>query len=77
MPIITELQLHHRLKDGDLEIEIMPPSAQDTGSIKLDVGRMVEDIRKRGKSEYWYLVVKVRKADGSDGYRTMIPKTLL
>lgn len=82
MAIIVEIQVHYRIpgvagKSEDVtEVLTQPPSGQDTGSIKLDVGRMVEQIRKEGKAEYWYMVVKVRKTDGKFAYRTMIPKTL-
>lgn len=77
MPNIVSLQVFHRTKDGDIEIIEQTPSSQDTAAIKLDVARIVETIKQGGKSEYWYMVVKVRKSDGSFGYRTMIPKTLL
>lgn len=78
MPTITEIQVNYRRKDTDtLETLYDSPTAQDTGSIKLQVGRMIEQIKNEGKAEYYYVVIKVRKGDGSDGYRTIIPKTLL
>lgn len=76
MATITEIQVHYRLKSGDMEKLEQPPSGQDTGAIKLDVARMVEQIKARGDAEYWYMIVKVRKTDGGFAYRTMIPKTL-
>jgi len=77
MPTIIALQVFYRTKDGDVERIEQKPTSQEIATIKLDVARIVEEIKKGGNAEYWYMVVKVRKSDGSYGYRTMIPKTML
>lgn len=77
MANIVELQVFYRTKDGDMERLIKKPTNQDTASIKLDVARMVAKVKECGMAEYWYMVVKVQKADGGFGYRTMIPKTMI
>jgi len=77
MPAIIELQVFYRTKNGDVESINQKPTNQETASIKLDVARIVETIKKGGNAEYWYVVVKVRKSDGGFGYRTIVPKTLI
>jgi len=77
MPTIIALQVFYRTKDGDVEKIEQKPTSQETAAIKLDVARIVEEIKKGGTAEYWYMVVKVRKSDGGFGYRTMIPKTMI
>lgn len=74
---IIEIQVFFRLKDGGLDVITAPPTSQDTAAIKLDTSRIVKRVVDQGNAEYWYMVVKVRKSDGSFGYRTMIPKTLI
>ena len=76
MPKIVELQVFYRTKSGNLESIKQAPTSQETKAIKLDVARIVTGIRNQGNAEYWYMVVKAQKSDGSFGYRTMIPKTL-
>lgn len=77
MATIVALQVMYRTKDGEIETIEQKPTSQETAAIKLDVARIVEGIKKGGNAEYWYMVVKVRKSDGSFAYRTMIPKTLI
>jgi len=77
MPQVIELQVFYRTKDGDIESVKQAPSGEDIPSIKLDVARIVKSIKDSGNAEYYYMVIKVRKSDGSFGYRTMIPKTML
>ena len=77
MPLITELQVHYRLKDDSGEVIAFPPAHQETVAIKLEIGRVVHELRQRGDVQYYYVVVKVRKSDGTAGFRTIIPKTLI
>lgn len=77
MATIVMLQVHYRTLDGDMEMIEQEPTSQETAAIKLDVARIVEEIKKGGKAEYWYMVIKVKKTSGGFAYRTMIPKTLL
>lgn len=77
MPTIIELQVFYRTKEDTTEVIEQKPTSQETAAIKLDVARIVEKIKEGGNAEYWYMVVKVRKSDGTFGYRTMIPKTLI
>lgn len=76
MPNIVELQVYYRDKDGELQSVKQKPTGQTANEIKLDVAKIVKPIKESGNAEYYYMVVKVRKSDGSFGYRTIIPKTL-
>ena len=73
---IVEIQVFYRDKDGNLQSVKQKPTGQTAGEIKLDVAKIVKPIKDARTAEYYYMVVKVRKSDGSFGYRTMIPKTL-
>lgn len=78
MPVITELQVFYRRLDTEkVESIAIPPTSQETAVIKLDVARIVKQLRDGKNAEYYYVVVKVQKSDGSNGYRTIVPKTLL
>lgn len=49
---------------------------QDTPTIKLQVGRIIREIRQTDDdTQYYYVVIKVTKSDGKYGYRTIIGKT--
>lgn len=79
MPLITELQVFYRRLDTEkVESITMPPTnPESTAACKLDVAKMVKQIRDSKNAEYYYVVVKVKKSTGEDGYRTIVPKTLL
>jgi hypothetical protein len=54
---------------------VIEPSGPSILQMKMDVAR---EIRKWvGKIEYYYVVAVVEKADGTPGYRTIVPKTLV
>ena len=78
MPTITELQIFYRRLDNEkVEAVHIAPTSQETAVIKMDVAREVKKIKDGKNAEYYYVVVRVRKSDGSDGYRTIVPKTLI
>ena len=79
MPLITELQVFYRRLDNEKveSINVPPTDPESTAAIKMDVAKIVKQIRDTKNAEYYYVVVKVRKSGGGDGYRTIVPKTLL
>ena len=79
MPLITELQVfYRRLDNAKVEsINVPPTNPESTAAIKMDVAKIVKQIRDGKNAEYYYVVIKVRKSSGGDGYRTIVPKTLL
>lgn len=79
MPNIVELQVFYGAhKVGTLGNIKQAPTSQETPDIKLQVARMVKEVKSMNtEAEYYYMVVVVRKSNGELGYRTMIPKTII
>lgn len=78
MSRIVELQIFYRRVDNDKVEKISAvPCSQDSAGVKLDIARVVHQLRTGKNAQYYYVVMKVRKTDGSDGYRTIVPKTLV
>lgn len=72
---IVDLILHYTTK-RQVRMQIAePPESQDIREIKIQVGKMIKRVKK--KAAYYYLVVAVAKTDGTRGYRTIIPKTIV
>lgn len=78
-PLITELQVFYRRLDTEKveSINVPPDNPESTAAIKLQVAKIVKQLRDGKNAEYYYVVLKVRKTTGEDGYRTIVPKTLL
>lgn len=82
MPNIDLIQVHYCVstnEQGRCEqsrtVEERPIS-QDIPAIKLQISKIVAGLRGKNYA-YFYVVLKARKTDGSFGYRTVIPKTML
>jgi hypothetical protein len=73
---VKELHLFVRLIRGDelKRIKIIPDS-QDITEMKTQLAKTIKPLTR--KIKYYYVVVVVRKPDGSNGYRTVIPKQLV
>jgi hypothetical protein len=54
---------------------IVKPSTQSIADMKLDIIKTIEPLKR--KIEYYYVVVVVRKPNGKNGYRTVVPKQLV
>lgn len=76
MANVKSLHLHYfdKRKKQRETIQITP-SSQNPVSMKLDVAKELAKIRSR--VEYYYVVVEVEKGDGTPGYRTIVPKTVV
>lgn len=81
MPDITLIQVYYRTwfntprDKAELELIEATPLEQSLPGIKFQVAEIVESIKpKLQESGSFYVVLKARKADGTFGYRTVIPK---
>lgn len=53
---------------------VVTPSSQNIQSMKLDIAKTIDPLKKRIK--YYYVIMVVRKPNGKNGYRTVIPTQL-
>lgn len=75
MPNVVGIAVHYRTKDDQSEVIEENVQSQDITDIKVQVAKIVRDLRQAGTNLYFYVVLKARKSDGTFGYRTIIPKT--
>lgn len=73
---VKELHLHVRTIRGDeLKRIKIKPLSQDITEMKKQLAETIKPLMR--KIKYYYVVVVVRKPDGTNGYRTVVPKQLV
>ena len=75
--MIVEIQVFYRDLQDELHEIKQAPSDQDSKAIKMDVARIIKPIKESKTADYYYVVLKVKRTDGTIGYRTVIGKTQL
>lgn len=74
---ITSLHIHYRDLKGKRNVKkIKPSDAENKLALQHDILEVINKLRNTGRYEYYYVVMKVTKADGTPAYRTIVPKTM-
>ena len=75
--IIKALHLYYfdKIEDRRKRVVIRAAKADSITRLKTKVAEKLDAVRNR--AVYYYVVVEIRKADNTPGFRTIVPKTLV
>ena len=75
--IIKALHLYYfdKIEDRRKRVVIRAAKTDSITRLKTKVAEKLDAVRNR--AVYYYVVVEIRKADNTPGFRTIVPKTLV